>query len=176
MTRPRRLQLSQFSNGHKPPRGPDGRPRCRWCRNEVPRRRRTYCSAACVHEWRLRSDPGYVRDQVFIRDRGVCQACGTDAGKLYRILNYVRRRHRGHWAIKRYIKSILHDIGFGTVAWPRTLWDADHIVPVVEGGGQCGLENFRTLCIACHKLETSRLRIRRRRTAGIPSPTAEVAA
>jgi 5-methylcytosine-specific restriction endonuclease McrA len=36
-------------------------------------------------------------------------------------------------------------------------WDADHIVPVVEGGGECGLSNFRTLCIPCHKKETKRL-------------------
>jgi 5-methylcytosine-specific restriction endonuclease McrA len=36
-------------------------------------------------------------------------------------------------------------------------WDADHIVPVVEGGGECGLSNFRTLCISCHAKETKRL-------------------
>ena len=34
------------------------------------------------------------------------------------------------------------------------LWDADHIIPVVKGGGQCGLDNLRTLCIKCHKNET----------------------
>ena len=37
------------------------------------------------------------------------------------------------------------------------LWDADHIIPVKEGGGQCGLENIRTLCIKCHKTETKKL-------------------
>lgn len=39
----------------------------------------------------------------------------------------------------------------------RTAWDADHIVPVCRGGGQCGLENYRTLCVPCHKRETARL-------------------
>ena len=34
------------------------------------------------------------------------------------------------------------------------LWDADHIIPVKEGGGQCGLDNIRTLCISCHKKVT----------------------
>lgn len=29
-------------------------------------------------------------------------------------------------------------------------WHADHILPVYKGGGQCGIENFRTLCVACH--------------------------
>jgi 5-methylcytosine-specific restriction protein A len=42
----------------------------------------------------------------------------------------------------------------------RNLWEADHIVPVVEGGGACGLENFRTLCLPCHKAETKALRKR----------------
>lgn len=33
----------------------------------------------------------------------------------------------------------------------RSLWDADHIIPVVKGGGGCGLSNLRTLCQPCHK-------------------------
>jgi hypothetical protein len=41
------------------------------------------------------------------------------------------------------------------------LWEADHIVPVVEGGGECGIENYRTLCIACHRAETAKLAARR---------------
>jgi 5-methylcytosine-specific restriction endonuclease McrA len=40
-------------------------------------------------------------------------------------------------------------------------WEADHVVPVVEGGGQCGLDNFRTLCLSCHRKETAKL-LRRR--------------
>lgn len=40
-------------------------------------------------------------------------------------------------------------------------WDADHIIPVVEGGGMCGLENYRTLCHPCHKEATKSLAARR---------------
>ena len=29
-------------------------------------------------------------------------------------------------------------------------WQADHIVPVYQGGGLCDLDNFRTLCTVCH--------------------------
>lgn len=32
----------------------------------------------------------------------------------------------------------------------RSLWDADHILPVQHGGGGCGLNGFRTLCVPCH--------------------------
>ena len=52
------------------PRGPNGRGLCRWCSLEVPRGRFTFCSPYCVHEWKLRTQPGYLREQVFERDRG----------------------------------------------------------------------------------------------------------
>jgi 5-methylcytosine-specific restriction enzyme A len=46
----------------------------------------------------------------------------------------------------------------------KNLWDADHVVAVVEGGGECGLENLRTLCLKCHRTETANLTQRRRGT------------
>ena len=39
-------------------------------------------------------------------------------------------------------------------------WEADHIKAVAEGGGECGLENYRTLCTPCHRSVTKKLRIR----------------
>jgi 5-methylcytosine-specific restriction endonuclease McrA len=44
----------------------------------------------------------------------------------------------------------------------KTLWDADHIVPVAEGGGECDLDNMRTLCLKCHRVRTAELRARLR--------------
>ena len=35
-------------------------------------------------------------------------------------------------------------------------WDADHVIPLSEGG-DFGLDNIRTLCLPCHKHETSKL-------------------
>jgi len=43
----------------------------------------------------------------------------------------------------------------------RSLWQSDHITPVVEGGGGCGLDNLRTLCTRCHHAETAALAHRR---------------
>jgi 5-methylcytosine-specific restriction endonuclease McrA len=43
----------------------------------------------------------------------------------------------------------------------RRGFEMDHIVPVVEGGGLCGLDGYRTLCSPCHKLETKALAKRR---------------
>ena len=132
------------------PKGQDGRVLCRWCAIEVPRGRRTFCSADCVHEWKLRTDPGYLREQVFARDHGVCAACGTDTELLrkeFRKLDYrARRQFLKEWKLKE--------------GWRRSLWDADHIVPVAEGGGECDLANMRTLCLKCHRAATAELRKR----------------
>jgi 5-methylcytosine-specific restriction enzyme A len=45
----------------------------------------------------------------------------------------------------------------------KSLWDADHILPVAEGGGECDLDNIRTLCLRCHRSVTMQLRERIRR-------------
>lgn len=39
--------------------------------------------------------------------------------------------------------------------------EIDHIIPVIEGGGCCGLENLRTLCFVCHRKQTADLSRRR---------------
>jgi 5-methylcytosine-specific restriction protein A len=131
-------------------RGANGRPLCRWCNLEIPPRRFTFCSDWCVHEWRLRTDPGYLREQVFERDRGICALCRIDTRAAYIDLKRSRGTHRlrilAHWNLKRISR--------------KTLWDADHIVPVVEGGGECDLANLRTLCLICHRRETLALRAR----------------
>jgi 5-methylcytosine-specific restriction endonuclease McrA len=90
-----------------------------------------------VHEWRLRTDPGYVRDRVFARDRGLCQLCGTDVGAAQRRWRRERPPARERTARRRWRQA-------------RPRWEADHIMPVADGGGECGLENYRLLCRACH--------------------------
>jgi hypothetical protein len=127
-----------------------GRPLCRWCNHEVGPRRRTFCSEACMHEWKLRTDPGYLREKVLERDKGVCALCGLDTvqqRKDMRKLDYAARRR------------LLKELGL-TEGSRKSFWDADHILPVAEGGGQCDLVNMRTLCLRCHRSETAALRVR----------------
>ena len=134
------------------PRGPNGRGLCRWCSLEVPRGRYTFCSEFCVHEWKLRTQPAYLREQVFKRDRGICSACGIDAMREARRLRYARGENRisllAHWGLRRKSR--------------KSLWDADHIIPVIEGGGECDLDNIRTMCLRCHRQATLQLRRRKR--------------
>lgn len=131
-------------------KGVNQRALCRWCSLEVLAGRYTFCSEWCVHEWRLRTDPGYLREQVWKRDRGVCASCGIDTTTAYADLKRSRGAHRlrllARWGLRRLNR--------------RSLWDADHMVPVVEGGGECDLTNLRTLCLACHRRETAALRLR----------------
>ncbi|HZT38014.1 MAG TPA: HNH endonuclease signature motif containing protein [Bryobacteraceae bacterium] len=133
-------------------KGPNGRALCRWCNLETPPGRRTFCSEWCVKEWRLRTDSGYLREQAFERDRGVCALCGMDCVAELRRLKRLRGRQRQTaWA------------AWGLRPGQRaSLWDADHIVPVAEGGGECDLSNIRTLCIRCHREATRELRARLR--------------
>jgi len=35
-------------------------------------------------------------------------------------------------------------------------WNVDHIVPVIDGGGTCDVDNLRTLCTVCHRQVTAR--------------------
>ena len=151
---PRALAGGRVTRREELPVGPNGLTLCRWCDLEIlARRRRTFCSDYCVHQWRLRTDAGYLRDQVFARDRGVCAECGIDAVAAFAALKRARGARR---------EAGLKFYGMKTIASRRSLWDADHILPVAEGGGQCDLDNLRTLCVACHREATARLRARLR--------------
>lgn len=142
-------------------KGPDGRALCRWCNLEVPPRRSTFCSDWCVHEWKIRSDPGYLRERVFERDKGICSACRTDTEAAYRDLKRARGVHRERLLARWGLKKIAR----------KSLWDADHIVPVAEGGGECDITNLRTLCLACHRQATGELRRRLSdKRAAAPAP------
>jgi 5-methylcytosine-specific restriction protein A len=139
-----------WADRNRLPKGDHGRSLCRYCNLEVPQGRFTFCSDWCVEEWKLRTDPGHLREKVLARDRGVCAVCGVDCVAAWRHLKRMRgvarARARAEWGIRP---------GFR-----KSLWDADHIVPVAEGGGECDLSNIRTLCLKCHRTATAELRKR----------------
>jgi 5-methylcytosine-specific restriction endonuclease McrA len=149
-TRPTRTKTGGWIKPSDIERSTTGRPLCRWCRNEVAKGRRTFCSNQCVHEWKLRTNPAYLRDKVFERDKGVCIQCGADTVALrrdMRKLDYAaRRKFLRQWGLREGSR--------------KSLWDADHVIPVAEGGGQCDLANMRTLCLLCHREATAALRKR----------------
>lgn len=155
---------------------------CRWCGTGVRPPRLTFCGDPCVHEWKLRASGSYVRMLVHRRDRGVCAGCGLDTESLYRRLRIdwgrelrewcnthgfsqnitveqeiLWDRHRAHVSAQS-AKSlrIADPVFLAAINRDRTdLWEADHIVQVVRGGGQCGLSNYQTLCLVCHSAKTT---------------------
>lgn len=146
------------------PKGENGRNLCRWCSLEVPKGRQTFCSEWCVTQWRLRTDMSYLRERTFERDHGVCTQCRVDTMAEWLHIKRQRGTGRSRALAKWGLRSITR----------KSLWDADHIVPVVEGGGGCDLENIRTLCLICHRKATSELRERLKRSATSPSAQGEI--
>ena len=143
------------------------RKECRWCEGPIFPPRFSFCSDECVHEHRIRSDQGYARHQVFARDRGICKLCGLDTQRLRSIWTKWRHRPIGpvqpidadRWKVPGGIR-LFQLLGLSYPANRSTLWDMDHETPVIEGGGACGLDNLRTLCLWCHRVETAKLRQR----------------
>jgi 5-methylcytosine-specific restriction protein A len=150
-----RIMKGGSARGLVLPKGENGRNLCRWCNLEVPKGRQTFCSEYCVEQWRLRSDMSYLRERTFERDRGVCAQCATDTTAEWNHIKRQRGSARNRALAKWGLRSMTR----------KSLWDADHIVPVVEGGGGCDLENIRTLCLICHRKETDELRARRKTKA-----------
>jgi hypothetical protein len=143
---------------------------CRVCGGDVPPPKRTVCSEACRDHLQLACFPSVQRSHVERRDKGVCAECGCPTRTVERIADHARRslgrwkeRHRGR-------ADILESMG-----WPPAtgngISEMDHIVPVSEGGGVTRdmtpdqiLGNLRTLCLICHRAETTELAIRRAAT------------
>lgn len=125
--------------------------RCRWCgTREIPPRRSSWCSDACVAEFTIRRGIG-LRARVQARDKGVCAACGLDCVKMRRDLgpgtryitpDRIADLERQGWTRRDFVR--------------KSLWDADHILPVEHGGGACGLDNLQTLCRPCHRRKTAK--------------------
>ena len=123
------------------------RGRCRWCgeailhesgpkKGEVNRRRRWH--PPCVDAYNA-SDPRELRRRIRKRDRAICAHCRLDT-------NALRRQVRGRGRARA-----LREKGFVP---RRSLWELDHIVPLIDGGSH-ELDNLQTLCKPCHKKKTA---------------------
>ena len=115
---------------------------CRWCgeailhtsgakKGVVDRRRRWHL--ACVDIYNT-TDPRELRRRARRRDRGICAICRLDTYEL-------RRRLKGRGRTAR-----LRAKGFIP---RRSLWELDHIIPLIDGGSH-DLTNLQTLCAPCH--------------------------
>ena len=125
----------------------------------------TYCSRECADQGQLKRGRGMLRAQVFALEGGVCRLCGIDGHALYTRLLGLEPAERlnalcnANYKLPKSAKALDR-----LLQNPREgdFWQADHILAVSEGGGSCGLDNLRTLCVPCHDTETAKLRGRLR--------------
>lgn len=73
--------------------------------------------------------------------------CGVNASELRSAVRKIIKKAPWTKRLKIYARF---GINSGAEAY-KSWWEADHILPVAEGGGGCGLENYQTLCLWCHK-------------------------
>jgi 5-methylcytosine-specific restriction protein A len=118
---------------------------CRYCGGPLPKGRRTFCSGARARFGRERTAP---RSRIIVVPGSGC----VHEWCLRTQPQYARKcvEARDHRVCALCSVRASGDGG----------WQADHTVPVAEGGGECGLEGYRTLCTDCHKKETALLRAR----------------
>lgn len=130
---------------------------CTWCKGIVKKPKRYWCSQECVDEYRIRSDSSFARIKVFDRDQGVCAICGLDTENVLKAFKAARALATEEVDAKFEALGFKIEMKGKHSALVKHLWEMDHIVPVVDGGGGCGLDNLRTLCTNCHKQETAKL-------------------
>jgi 5-methylcytosine-specific restriction protein A len=141
---------------------------CRLCKKPCPSGERQWCSEECLRAYLTISDGNYVRAKLFERDGGVCALCGVDAARMDAALARLEDDllHPLLMSIHPMIVATLRAEGWRNIKLRgkgmyadaikfSSCWEADHITSVAEGGGQCGLENFRTLCFVCHKKQSA---------------------
>ena len=152
---------------------------CRLCQHACPEGQRYWCSEACFQRYLTTSQGTFVRAQLLARDGGVCAACGVEADRMDAALEDLQRDllHPMLMSIHPMIVQTFRSEGWtnirtrGRGSYPDAIaftscWEAHHVTSVVEGGGECGLDNYKTLCFVCHKrvsAEQARMRAEARR-------------
>lgn len=127
------------------------------CGKKLPGKRQSFCSQDCTDKALIRCWPTEQRRQTLKRDKGICAQCGLDCIVAWKMINsapftpfaWIRENKGLTW-----VEAFL---GIRISGNRHSFWDANHIIPVSEGGTN-DLDNLETLCILCHQKHTKELR------------------
>lgn len=103
--------------------------KCCWCGGPLKGKQQRWCGTDCVYTYQIARGDQGRARQLLFK---------RDAGKCALCLQTPEERR---------------------ASGGSACWDADHIVPIVEGGA-LAMTNLRTLCVPCHLGETRKLRYR----------------
>lgn len=144
----------------------DGQPLCKLCQSPCLGTQAKspeyfedlFCKLSCFEEFRMRTSQQFLREELFSIERGICTNCKLDCHKLVKRvcpLSIDQRREHILKVAPEFAKhkKLLNKLVLETAE--GNAWHADHIVPVYRGGGECRLENMRTLCVVCHAKVTA---------------------
>ncbi len=141
--------------------------KCAQCGIEAEKIRQAFRGVGCPHLFEFDDPDGYVGE--YLRAQRVAAALGVpirNGSHEFRGNEFLRSViDQTHWA-EQEIRAQWHEWGLNAAddlpfeKRDSSWWEADHIVPVIEGGGGCGPEGYRTLCLRCHRLETAALAAR----------------
>ncbi|KAH7280039.1 hypothetical protein KP509_37G049700 [Ceratopteris richardii] len=126
-----------------------------------------FCTKECYQKFRITTSQTYIRQELFALEKGVCTMCKLDCHSLVERIRPLPYQQRRQYVLKqapdlennpRLLERLLSDPKEGNA------WHADHIVAVYQGGGECTLQNMRTLCVTCHAKVTAEQNKKRRKS------------
>jgi hypothetical protein len=136
---------------------------CAWCGTQIPdwKPGRKTCKRECSEHLKERCCDRTKKQLARERDQGLCQICGRDTGLAQRAAERAWEERTGtKCATDSQERSDAEKAFFRLFGWSRNWSEVDHIVPVIEGGGLCTIDNLRLLCGQCHRNEDTKLRVR----------------
>lgn len=120
------------------------------CGGKPQTRRHKWATAECLRAVLVRfkvlkGDGATIRRLLWKRDGGVCRGCGV-------VCWGGKPTTREHGAAQDKERHAWRSQG---LPWRPEHWQADHIIPVEQGGGACELDGFQTLCVRCHRQKSN---------------------
>ncbi|KAJ0973831.1 hypothetical protein J5N97_015796 [Dioscorea zingiberensis] len=112
-----------------------------------------FCNLGCFQEYRIRTSQKALREALFHIEHGICVNCKLDCHKLVECIRPLSVARRKEYILMTAPKLAKKQKLFDKLVYEPVegnAWHADHVIPVYKGGGECRLENMRTLCVVCH--------------------------